>query len=235
MPDLRTVPTILCLETATKLCSVALTRDGQLLSFRDEENDKHVHAEKVNVFIDAVMHETGIALTELDAMAVGTGPGSYTGLRIGLSAAKGLCYALGIPIIGISTLRTLYESARLRHPDPVGEHWPMIDARRMEVFTQRYAPDGRPLAAEAPLILDDAWAAANTTATVYGDGADKASALWDRNPGIVHRPGIRPHAAAMRLVAEARFAANAFDDVAYLVPTYGKGANVTQPRKGVHG
>lgn len=235
MPDLRTVPTILCLETATKLCSVALTRDGQVLSFRDEESDKHVHAEKVNVFIDAVMQEAGIPLTELDAVAVGTGPGSYTGLRIGLSAAKGLCYALGIPILGISTLHTLYESARLRYPDPVGERWPMIDARRMEVFTQGFAADGRPLAAEAPLILDEAWAVAHVPAIVFGDGADKASMLWNNTTGMEHLPGVRPYAAAMRHVAEARFAAKAFDDVAYLVPTYGKGANVTQPRKRTNG
>jgi len=228
--DLRTVPIILCLETATKLCSVALTRDGQVLSARNEESDKHVHAEKVNVFIDEVMREPGLTLRDLSAVAVGIGPGSYTGLRIGLSAAKGLCYALGIPIIGISTLRTLHDAARLQRTGRAGELWPMIDARRMEVFTQRFDAEGNAIDPAAPLILDEAWATTHAPATVCGDGADKALELWSTSAGIEHLRDIRPVAAAMLREAEARFAERAFDDVAYLVPEYGKAANVTQPK-----
>lgn len=224
------MPLILCIETATKLCSVASSRDGVVLAARDLESDQHVHAEKVNVFIDAVMTEAGTRLNDLDAVAVGIGPGSYTGLRIGLSAAKGLCYALGIPIIGISTLRTLHDSARAQQPTLSVVAWPMIDARRMEVFTQRFSVNGQAIDAPAPVVLDGDWASSHASALVFGDGADKAGDLWLRE-GITHIPGIRPHASAMALEAEQRFAKGSFDDLAYLVPTYGKAANVTQPKK----
>ena len=224
------MPTILCIETATKLCSVALSRDGAVLAARDLESDQHVHAEKVNVFIEAVMTEAGSHLKELDAVAVGIGPGSYTGLRIGLSAAKGLCYALDIPIIGISTLRTLHDAARAQQPNVSVDAWPMIDARRMEVFTQRFGVNGQGIDAPAPLVLDVTQASSLSPALVFGDGADKAVELW-RQEGIMYLPGIRPFAAAMVKEAERRFAQGAFDDVAYLVPTYGKAANVTQPKK----
>lgn len=224
------MPTILCIETATKLCSVALSRNGAVLAVRDLESDQHVHAEKVNVFIDAVMKEADSGLKELDAIAVGIGPGSYTGLRIGLSAAKGLCYALGIPIIGISTLRTLHDAARAQEPNLAVDAWPMIDARRMEVFTQRFGENGQGIDAPAPMVLDGAQASSLSPALVFGDGADKAVELWIQE-GITHLPGIRPFAAAMVQEAERRFAQGSFDDLAYLVPTYGKAANVTQPKK----
>lgn len=222
---------ILCIETATKLCSVALTRDGHVLAHRDLESDKHVHAEKVNVFIEEVMRKANMGLRELNAVAVGIGPGSYTGLRIGLSAAKGLCYALGIPIIGTSTLRTLFDAARLSDPARSGPVWPMIDARRMEVFTQGFDANGRSLGDPAPMVLDAEWAETHSSDIVLGDGADKATALWSGLPGITHVTGVRPTAAAMMREAEERFKRSAFDDLAYLVPNYGKAANVTQPRK----
>ena len=224
------MPLILCIETATKLCSVALTRNGELLAHRDQESEQLVHAEKVNVFIDAVMKEAGLSLKALDAVAIGIGPGSYTGLRIGLSAAKGLCYALGIPIIGISTLRTLHDAVRTQHPHGPTDVWPMIDARRMEVFAQRFDQHGKETSVAAPLVLDQAWVSAHAPVAVFGDGADKAEALW-AHEGITHIPGVRPFAAAMLHEAERRFAQQAFDDVAYLVPTYGKAANVSQPKK----
>lgn len=224
------MPLILCIETATKLCSVALSRNGGVLAARDLESDQHVHAEKVNVFIHEVMSEAGSSLKELDAVAVGIGPGSYTGLRIGLSAAKGLCYALEIPIVGISTLRALHAAARTRQPSMTVDAWPMIDARRMEVFTQQFGADGQAIDAPAPVVLDGDWASSHAPALVFGDGADKAGDLWLRE-GITHIPGIRPHASAMALEAEQRFAQGSFDDLAYLVPTYGKAANVTQPKK----
>jgi tRNA threonylcarbamoyladenosine biosynthesis protein TsaB len=224
------MPIILCIETATKLCSVALSRDGTVLASRDLESDQYVHAEKVNVFIDAVITEAGSHLKELDAVAVGIGPGSYTGLRIGLSAAKGLCYALDIPIIGISTLRTLHDAAPAQQPNVSVDAWPMIDARRMEVFTQRFGVNGQGIDAPAPLVLDGDWASSHAPALVFGDGADKAGELWLRE-GITFIPGIRPYASAMVQEAERRFAQAAFDDVAYLAPAYGKAANVTQPKK----
>ena len=221
---------ILALETATKLCSVALSRDGDLLALREEESEKHIHAEKVNVFIGEVMAEAGLTLRDLDAVAVGIGPGSYTGLRIGLSAAKGLCFALDIPIIGVSSLHTLTAVAQRSSLEQYGTWWPMIDARRMEVFTQAHGDEGTAMAPPAPLVLDEGWAM-GATGVVLGDGADKATALWACAPHVIHLPGIRPTASAMIAEAESRLAANALDDLAYLVPEYGKEANVTQPGK----
>lgn len=219
------MPLILCIETATKLCSVALGRNGMLLAERGLESEKHIHAEKVNVFIDEVLREAGIAMSDLNAVAVGIGPGSYTGLRIGLSAAKGLCFALRIPIIGIGTLETLVNASGQRD----GALFPMIDARRMEVFTQRFA-DGV-AGEEFPLVLDEAWSERIGACTVFGDGADKAESLWAKHAAITHLSDIRPHARDMIALAEQRLLEGRTDDMAYLVPRYGKEANVTQPKK----
>lgn len=218
---------VLCIETATRLCSVAVGRDGVLLAERGLETDKHIHAESVSVFVDEVMREAGLAMREIDAVAVGIGPGSYTGLRIGLSAAKGLCFALGKPIIGIGTLETLVHAA----DRPSMNTWPMVDARRMEVFTQPFDSSSAAMAPVRAVPLDDAWAGAAGACAVFGDGADKADGIWKPHAAIVHLTDIRPHARAMLGVAAARLRSGATDDLAYLVPLYGKEANVTQPRK----
>jgi tRNA threonylcarbamoyladenosine biosynthesis protein TsaB len=205
---------------------VALGRGEQLLAIREIDSEKLAHAEKVNVFIAEVMEEAGLPLKDLDAVAVGIGPGSYTGLRIGLSTAKGLCYALDKPIIGLSTLGTLVAATRQQNGPFSGILWPMIDARRMEVFAQPYSAEGQALADAAPLILDEAWAAQAEPLVVFGDGADKAVQLWAGQAGITHLPSIRPSAAFMLVGALERYQAQRFDDLAYLVPEYGKGANV---------
>lgn len=226
---------ILSIETATKLCSVALARDGVVLALCEEESEQNIHAEKLNVFIAQVMTEAECELRALDAVAVGIGPGSYTGSRIGLSAAKGLCFALDRPIIGISTLITLCERAKAMGAVPIDTtdtFNPMVDARRMEVFTRTFSAEGAALDEMSPLILDEAWAAQEgVRRIVFGDGADKATTLWKDQPTILHIPGVRPSAGAMAREAERRYTGKAFDDLAYLVPAYGKAANVTQSKK----
>lgn len=226
---------ILSIETATKLCSVALARDGVVLALCEEESEQNIHAEKLNVFIAQVMAEAECDLRKLDAVAVGIGPGSYTGSRIGLSAAKGLCFALDRPIIGISTLNTLCERAKemgATSMDSTDTFNPMVDARRMEVFAQPFDSEGMPLEEMAPLILDEIWAGQEGVKRfVFGDGADKATVLWKYQPTIVHISGVRPSAGAMAREAERRFTAKAFNDLAYLIPAYGKAANVTQSKK----
>jgi len=225
------MPLILAIETATKLCSVAVGRDGQVLAQREVDDAQLRHAERLNVFVDEVMREAGVPLRALDAVAVGTGPGSYTGLRIGLSAAKGFCYALRCPIIGIPTLAVLVRSVRSSGAELGGTLWPMIDARRMEVFTQPYGTDSTTTGDVVPLILDEAWVAGTGPGVVFGDGADKAAALWQAAAHITHVQGIVPSARHMIGLAEERFAAGTFDDLAYLVPAYGKAANVGAQRK----
>lgn len=222
---------ILAIETTTRLCSVALGRDGLVLTQREVESERHAHAEKVNVFVAQVMEEAGLKLAEIDAVAVGIGPGSYTGSRIGLSAAKGLCYALDKPIIGVNTLTTLVEAARAAHRNTALRQWPMIDARRMEVFTQEHNADGVAAGEVHPQVLDEEWAQAVGNCLVFGDGADKATELWKSTPHIVRVPGIKAHARAMFAHAERRLRDGMVDDLAYLVPLYGKEANVTQPKK----
>ena len=125
---------ILNIETATKNCSVSVSRSGELVALKELSDEQFNHAEKLHVFISSVLEEADIGLNDLQAIAVSKGPGSYTGLRIGVSAAKGLCYALNIPLIAIDTLAGLADK---RSVDS-GIIVPMIDARRMEVFTQTF-------------------------------------------------------------------------------------------------
>ncbi len=221
---------ILSIETTTRLCSVALGRDGVRVAEREVESEKHAHAEKVNVFIAEVLAEAGELVSAIEAVAVGIGPGSYTGSRIGLSAAKGLCFALDVPIIGVNTLATLVAAARATSEASLPA-WPMIDARRMEVFTQPYDAADMAAGEVRPLVLDQVWGNSAGACRVFGDGADKAAALWETLPHIVHVPGVKAHARAMLALASERLRAGALDDLAYLVPLYGKEANVTQPGK----
>ena len=142
---------ILCIETGTDICSVGIARDGELLSLRESDEGRD-HARKVGVFVDELLRETGIAPDELDAVAVGKGPGSYTGLRIGVSFAKGLCYGLGIPLVAVGSLDALTEVAREDYEAGIlsVEGWeraflcPMVDARRMEVYAEVFDAAGRP-------------------------------------------------------------------------------------------
>ena len=224
---------ILCLETATHLCSVALVRDGRVVAERNEEGAGHIHAERLHVLVQQVMAEAMVVFDRLNAVAVGIGPGSYTGLRIGVSAAKGYCHALGIPIIGISTLRILGEAFRGLEVSATnsGILLPMVDARRMEVFTLPMDPGGKPEPDGAmPLILDEAWRRSLNLAgpcVVFGDGADKAASFWRTEEMVEHVPGVKPWARAMASNAHERLAREQVDDLAYLVPKYGKEANVT--------
>ena len=123
---------ILHIETATTVCSVALSENGKLLSLK-EENKGLKHAENITLFIMHVLKESGKKITDLDAVALSSGPGSYTGLRIGTSTAKGLCYALDKPLISVSTLQSLALNAITKTSDASALYCPMIDARRMEV------------------------------------------------------------------------------------------------------
>ncbi len=226
---------LLCLETSTPLCSVALAENEQVLALQEVDNDRNVHAEKLNIFVDDVLLRTGRSLKDVAAVAVGTGPGSYTGLRIGLSAAKGYAYALGIPIMGIPTLTTLCSALRSSGSNTGDmELWPMIDARRMEVYSAPHSMDGVAVRPTAPLLLDAEleknWAT-GPRRMVFGNGADKAVHYWERMALVDHVPGIRPTAGAMAALAHARYLEKDFDDVAYLVPEYGKEARVVPGRK----
>lgn len=229
------VALLLAFDTATPYLAVVISRDDQPLAWRLDATPALSHAEQLNVFIEAVLKEAGHALAEMDAVAVGIGPGSYTGLRIGLSAAKGLCFALDKPLIGMGTLEVLVQAVMHAH-GPFGGGdvlFPMVDARRMEVYTRAFGHAGDPQGITAPLILDETWCKAqpaHALAHVFGDGADKAAPLWQDYPQILHHPGIRPGIHGLAGCASRHFQARQFSDLAYLVPEYGKAANVAQKR-----
>ena len=142
---------ILNIETATKNCSVSLSNNGQTVAVKELCEEQFSHAEKLHLFIKDVLQTAGISLTHLKAIAVSKGPGSYTGLRIGVSAAKGLCYALNIPLIAVDTLAVLVERVSVES----GIIVPMIDARRMEVFTQTFRKNKEAVTAAEALIVDE--------------------------------------------------------------------------------
>jgi tRNA threonylcarbamoyladenosine biosynthesis protein TsaB len=213
-----------------------LSNGPHVLAFREEQSERLTHAERLNVLIGEVLQEADVAFDELAAVAVGVGPGSYTGLRIGLSAAKGACYALRIPIIGMSTLDVLVREFLSQATDLPDDAvlMPMVDARRMEVFTLEASVDGMRRSEAQPLVLDEEWITSlpmDRITVVFGDGADKAAGWWEGRSQIRHIPGIRPSKHGLADRANAAFAQKAFSDLAYLVPDYGKPANVTQPRK----
>ncbi len=226
---------LLAFDTATPYLAVVLSKDDEPCAWRVDATPALSHAEKLNVFIAEVVREAGHGLADLDAVAVGTGPGSYTGLRIGLSAAKGLCFALDKPLIGMGTLDVLVEAVVRAHGPFGGADvlYPMVDARRMEVYTRAFGHAGDRQGETAPLVLDEAWCRVqppNGTVHVFGDGADKAEALWRAFPQILHHPGIRPGIHGLAGCVHRLFAEQRFSDLAYLVPEYGKPANVAQKR-----
>ena len=174
---------ILSIETGTDICSVALANDGELMALRESDEGRD-HAKKVGVFVDELLHETGVAPDELDAVAVGKGPGSYTGLRIGVSFAKGLCYGLNIPLLAVGSLDALTQVAIEDYDAGIVdvEDWdnailcPMVDARRMEVYTRMYDAKGGALndvAAEIISAESFADVRAERQLVIFGNGAAK--------------------------------------------------------------
>lgn len=224
---------ILNIETSTNVCSVAVTAEGMVLCHR-EDFSGHTHATLLSGFIkDCLDHIAGHEL-KLDAVAVSIGPGSYTGLRIGLSEAKGLCYALSLPLIGVDTLKILAVEAMFTYDIQGDEVFaPMIDARRMEVYTAVYDMALKPLVEPTPLILSsesyDSYLA-NGKVLFMGNGSDKAKDIIT-SPNAVFLPDIVPLASNMLPLAEQAFARKDFLDLAYSVPTYLKDFQATKPKK----
>jgi tRNA threonylcarbamoyladenosine biosynthesis protein TsaB len=212
---------ILLIESATSVCSVALSDKGRIIAFR-ELDEPNRHAEKLTVFCDEIVKEAGISFGQLDAVAVSMGPGSYTGLRIGVSAAKGICYALDKPLIAVGTLESM--AFGMKQEALAGELLcPMIDARRMEVYCALYDHEANEVQEVAPLILDE-----NSFANILqekkiifsGDGMPKAKELLSRFPNASFTSAGLCSAKNLALPAERKLAAKQFEDVAYFEPFY---------------
>lgn len=229
---------ILAIETGTDICSVALVRDGELLALRESDEGRD-HAKKVAVFVDELLRENGLAAEDLDAVAVGKGPGSYTGLRIGVSFAKGLCYGCNIPLVAVGSLDSLVEVAREDYEAGIldVDNWseatlcPMIDARRMEVYTQRFNAEGVAESdVEAKIIDSESFAAERATGApfvIFGSGAAKCVEILE-GATLVE---VVPSARGMARLAEQAFAEGKIEDVAYFEPFYLKDFVVTTSKK----
>lgn len=215
--------TILCIETSGKFCSVALVHDG-LAEFNREDNVEMNHARTIGPFVESCMDEARRKEWKIDAVAVSIGPGSYTGLRIGLSMAKGLCFSLNVPLIGVSTLMILAVKAMFRNFEWEGIEIlvPMIDARRMEVYTAAYDFRLDPLMSPQPMILnEDSYAALPSDREIYfmGDGAEKSKSLL-KGKRYHWIDNLIPKASDMTALAEKALREEFFIDTAYSVPEY---------------
>lgn len=210
---------ILSIETTTTNCSVALGKDGELIALKEYNSKSYSHAEKLHPFIAEVLETGGCQLSDLDAIAVSKGPGSYTGLRIGVSAAKGLCFSLDIPLLAIETLKTLLEDINDR--DTYFMIHPMLDARRMEVYTTAYSPSQNSFTPTEAKVLDE---------TAYQEELIKGKLLFI-GTGIEKFKNICPHpnayfkplfpsAKAMTKLVEEKFQKKDFEDLAYFEPFY---------------
>ncbi|MCH5329822.1 MAG: tRNA (adenosine(37)-N6)-threonylcarbamoyltransferase complex dimerization subunit type 1 TsaB [Alistipes sp.] len=229
--------TILCIETGTDICSVGIARDGELLSLRESDEGRD-HAGKVGVFTDELLSETGITSADIDAVAVGKGPGSYTGLRIGVSFAKGLCYGLGKPLLAVGSLEALAQVAREDFEAGIVDidDWssvrlcPMIDARRMEVYTRIFDSECRPLTGvSAEVVTGESFSEwrGDGTLVIFGNGAAKCAGLLPDARLIDVVPSVR----GLAPLAERAFREGRFEDVAYFEPFYLKNFVVTQSKK----
>lgn len=208
---------ILNIETSTKNCSVALSQNGQLLLCKEIAEQGYSHAEKLHVFIDEILAEASIQFSELSAVAVSSGPGSYTGLRIGVSAAKGLCYALGIPLISIDTLTSL--AHQVKQTD--GCIVPMIDARRMEVYSAVFNHEKEMIReVEAQIITGDSFAEITDTIYFIGDSNEKVKSILNQPNHVFLDTFTYPSAQQMCALSFAKFQSNEFEDLAYYEPFY---------------
>lgn len=217
------MPLILILDTATKNCSVALTENGLVLESIDLNTGGFSHAEKLHLFIEEVCEKANKSLNDLDAIAISKGPGSYTGLRIGVSAAKGLCYGLDIPLISIETLEILSRTYSLENKVAQNDILiPMLDARRMEVYTATYNADFVKVTETNALVLQENSfdkELAESTCHFFGDGAEKSEALFKRKNSTFNSTTY-PKAKAMAYVVHQKFTHKEFEDVAYFEPYY---------------
>ncbi len=208
---------ILHLETSTKACSVALSKDGSIVALKESLSDEFSHSENLTVFVQSVIKEAGIELKDLSAISVASGPGSYTGLRIGVSTAKGLCYSLEKPLIAIDSLISLAVLAKEKHPST--NLCAMIDARRKEVYCAIYASDLtliKPITAD---ILDEDSYKEYEPFVYFGDGAEKMQEDW-QGRNCVADTEIHASAKGQIALAFEKFQAQQFEDVAYFEPYY---------------
>lgn len=208
---------ILNIETATKNCSVSLAQNGQTILYKEIAEQGYSHAEKLHVFIEEILKETSVGVKDLKAIAVSKGPGSYTGLRIGVSTAKGLCYALGIPLISVDTLEVLAKKVQIGN----GLIVPMIDARRMEVYSAVFDTKcNRIMEVQAEILTEDSYADISEAIYFVGDCQEKCKTVLTKENFHFLPEVIFPSAKEMSVLSYEKFTKKEFEDVAYFEPFY---------------
>ncbi len=210
---------ILNLETATTNCSVSIARDGKLLALKEHNSASYSHAEELHNFIKEVLDTSSVRLIELDAIAVSKGPGSYTGLRIGVSAAKGLCFSLDLPLISVPTLESMAHQKRM---DEFNFIIPMLDARRMEVYSVVFDSNFNMVReTKAEIITEDSFKefADKGKVLVLGSGADKCKEILSY-PNFEFDTTVVPSAREMVQLSYKKYTEKDFEDVAYFEPYY---------------
>lgn len=228
---------LLAIETSTTVCSVALFKDEQLLGASELQIEKS-HSSHITVMIAQLVENCGLTLQDLRAVAVSGGPGSYTGLRIGSSTAKGLCFSLDIPLLEVSTLYGLAAQVIGATPNPEQYLFcPMLDARRMEVYTCLLSHQLQEVAPIAPVILDaHLWEArlAQQPIIFFGSGANKFKELVSRNSKALFVEAILPSAKTIGQLAHSKYKQAQFEDVAYYEPFYLKDVYITSAGKSIN-
>lgn len=217
------------IETATTNCSVSIAKDGRMIALREANNASYSHAEDLHHFIKEALEEASISTTDLDAIAVSKGPGSYTGLRIGVSAAKGLCFALDVPLIGISTLESMVSQLKIKE----GIVIPVLDARRVEVYSAVFNFDYEQIReTRVEEVQPDMYDEFIQQGKVYiiGSGALKSREIL-KHPNFVFDDSVVPSAKEMCSLSFKEFKSKNFVNTAYFEPDYLKDFVIQQKKK----
>ena len=217
---------ILNIETATKNCSVSLTKNGEIILCKEIAEQGYSHAERLHVFIEEILRESGVRATDLKAIAVSKGPGSYTGLRIGVSTAKGLCYALEIPLISVDTLQVMAKQVSVEK----GLIIPMIDARRMEVYSAVFdTKHNKIMEVQAEVLTLDSYSEMTENLYFIGDCQEKCKTVLTKDHFHFLPQVVFPSANEMSTLSYDKFLKNDFEDVAYFEPFYLKDFLISKP------
>ena len=227
----------LLIESATPICSVALVKDTGPLALR-ESTEENIHSSLITVFVQEVFEEAGMAMGQIDAVAVSKGPGSYTGLRIGVSAAKGLCYALDKPLIAVPTLLSMANGARAMLPEDETNRestllCPMIDAKRMEVYTAVYDKGLKEIMDTTAMVIDEgsfSHLLNDHRVCFFGNGAGKCQEVLAGHENAIFLNDFNLSSSFMSSLAEDAFRQKRFEDVAYFEPFYLKDFIAGKPK-----
>jgi len=208
---------ILNLETATTNCSVSIARNGEIIALREDNSPTYSHSEQLHIFIGEALKEASLSFKDISAIAVSKGPGSYTGLRIGVSAAKGLCFSLDLPLISVATLESLARQGYGNYDFII----PLLDARRMEVYSTVFDADGKNIRETmAEIIQKESFLeyAQKGRVLLIGDGAEKCREILG-HPNFSFKSAL-PTAVEMGEISFKKFKVNNFENVAYFEPYY---------------